>query len=167
MKKIDKKTKNFVFAIVVLSLILVLSIIYNFIGGFVINGNINSYLELGDSYTFKLNELGIESEAFLVDGSTILGATTKQKIQIKLPNIAQNNLILRTKITFLGKNVQIAGYDLWAQSGDYYVYNGEKTANQTIGLCEEIVIENVPLKSDTLYYLMVCIEYINEAGLDI
>lgn len=167
MKKLDKKTKNFIFAIVVLSLMLGLSIIYNFIGGFVINSNTNSYLELGDNYTFKLSGLGTESEAFTVEGSTVLGTTTKQKIQIKLPNFEQNNLILRVKITFLGKNVQISGYDLWTQSDDYYIYNGEKTANQTIGFCEEIKIDDVPLKSDTLYYLIVCVEYINEAGLKV
>lgn len=167
MKKLDNKTKNFIFAIVILSIMLVLSIIYNITGGFVLNQEKNAFLEIGDEYVFKINDLGVYSESFCVDGAMLSGDTVKQKIQIKLPDFETANKILRVKITFFNKIVKISGFDTWTIDGDYYVYNDTLYKNQTLGLCEQIEFDHdISLKNNVLYYLNVSVEYINELGLN-
>lgn len=166
MKKVKDKTKNFIFAIVILSIMLVVSVIYNILGGFCIAYSPKAYLEFGDDYTFNIDDIGVKSEAFLVQGSTLTNLPTKQKIQIKTPNFDIKNAILRVKLQFLDKKVEIFGFNNWEKSGEYYTYLGKLYQNQTIGLCEEITLSNdVNLRSDTMYYLVVSVEYINEAGL--
>lgn len=168
MKKVKDKTKNFIFAIVILSIMLVVSVIYNLFGGVSVASKTKAYLEIGDNYTFTLDDLGVKSEAFLVQGSTLTNLPIKQKIQIKLPEIQTKNLILRVKLQFLDKNVTILGFDNWDKNGDYYTYTGELYQNQTIGLCEEIILsDDVNTRSDTLYYFIVSVEYVNEAGLNL
>ena len=167
MKKMDTKTKNLIFAVVVLSIMLVASIIYNIMGGFIINQEKNAYLNLGDEYTFNINDLGVYSQSFCVDGTLLPGDVINQKIQLKLPDIDTNNKILRVKVNFLDNRLKIIGIDNWLTVGDYYVYNSTIYKNQTIGLCEKIELDkNIPLKSNMLYYLIVSVEFINELGLN-
>lgn len=167
MKKMDTKTKNLIFAVVVLSIMLIASIIYNIMGGFIINQEKNAYLNLGDEYTFNINDLGVYSQSFCVEGTLLPGDVINQKIQLKLPDIDTNNKILRVKVNFLDNRLKIIGFDNWLIVGDYYVYNSTIYKNQTIGLCEKIELDKtIPLKSNMLYYLIVSVEFINELGLN-
>ena len=167
MKKMDTKTKNLIFTVVVLSIMLVASIIYNIMGGFIINQEKNAYLNLGDEYIFNINDLGVYSQSFCVDGTLLPGDVINQKIQLKLPDIDTNNKILRVKVNFLDNRLKIIGFDNWLTVGDYYVYNSTIYKNQTIGLCEKIELDKtIPLKSNMLYYLIVSVEFINELGLN-
>lgn len=167
MKKMDTKTKNLIFAVVILSIMLIASIVYNILGGFVINQEKNAYLNIGDDYTFNVDSLGVFSQSFCIDGTLLPGDVLNQKIQIKLPDIDTNNKILRVKVQFLNNSLNIYGFDSWVSVGDYYVYNSTIYKNQTIGLCEKIELDkDIPLKSNMLYYLIVSVEYINELGLN-
>ena len=167
MKKMDAKTKNLIFAVVVLSIMLVASVIYNIMGGFIMNQEKNAYLNLGDEYTFNINGLGVFSQSFCVDGTLLPGDVINQKRQVKLPDIDTNNKILRVKVDFLDNQLKILGFDNWMAVDGYYIYNSTIYKSQTIGLCEKVELDkNIPLKSDMLYYLIVSVEYINELGLN-
>ncbi|MBO5884524.1 MAG: hypothetical protein J6Q51_01880 [Clostridia bacterium] len=167
-KKNNDNTKNYIFAITVLSVLLALSLTYNFLGGFSFRNTLKNSFVVGDDYLIKMDEIGSKTVSFAVDGASLPGTVIKHKIQVVLPNLEVDNLILRAKITINNEMVQIFGFDGWElnEQKSYYNYNNGFFKNQTIGLCDEIKLgENLSLKSNIIYFMNVTVELFYQDGL--
>lgn len=165
-KRLNKK--NYIFAIVVLSILLILSLVYNFLGGFAFRNYNKNNLVVGDDYTIKLDGLGASSVSFSLDGSSLPGDRIKQKLQIVIPDIDTKNLILRAKVTLNDNIIEINGFDFWEldEQKKYYNFKNEFFKNQTIGLCDEIKLkQDISLKPNIVYYVNVTVELFNQLGL--
>lgn len=171
----DKKeqsvdVKNYIFAIVVLSVLFILSLIYNFLGGFAFRNTVKNNFVVGDDYILKLDGIGSNTVSFALDGSSLPGNVIKQKIQVVLPDFDTKNLILRAKITINEEIIEMSGFEDWVlnEQKTYYIFKNEFFKNQTIGLCDEVKIkESLSLKSNVVYYMNVTIELFNQAGLTV
>lgn len=160
---------NYIFSIIILSIVLCVSLVYNFLGGFKF-ANINkNFIEVGDDTTIRLTAIGSETVALALDGSSLPNDVIKQNVNVVLPNIDLNNSILRVKIKLLNSYVEILGFDFWELNveDNYYYFNGEKYSNQTIGICNEIKLPNETLKSNYTYYVNITVELIYSEGLNL
>ena len=165
-----QQKRNYIFAIILLSVFLLGSLIFNFIGGFDFENNVQYQTAIGDDYTIKLENLGAKSVAFALDGTTLPGDTIKQKIQIVMPDVQTQNIILRAKVTLNEKSIEIFGYNFWQfnESDGYYYFNSTMYQNQTLGFCDEIKLsDDLRLKSNIVYYVNVVIELFYSSGLNV
>lgn len=161
-KKMEDNKKNYIFSIVVLSVVLCISLVYNFLGGFNFDNYLKFTYEVGDDAVLKLNGIGAESQAFAIDGTSLPGDTIKQKIQVVLPDMDTTNMILRVKIVLNNKYLVISGFNSWEANLDdnYYYFTGEMYKNQTLGVCSEITLnEDLSLKKDCVYFMTFVVEY--------
>ena len=167
MKKLSKKEKNYIFSIVILAILLVLSVIFNIVGGFGIEYSVNCVSEVGDDYTLKLDGIGAKSKSFALMGSSLPSDKVKQKFVIVLPDMDTQNTVLRAKANLLDSDVELLGFDLWQKNEQdgYYYFFGEIYSNQSIGLCSEILWGDVELKNSMVYAIEFVIEFYYSANI--
>ena len=146
--------------IVLLSLTLTVSIVYNFIGGFY-SSRISAYNRiLGEEQTINTDLPGAYVSSFNFAGTLVLGADIKQKIIIKNN---QSVLYLRAKISLCEKSFcgKIFGYTNWLDGDDGYIYlNQPVLPNETIGLCEYVRfdVDELDLQSNLNYIANIIVE---------
>ena len=164
----NKNQINYIFSIVVLSVVLCISLIYNFIGGFKFSNINKNYIEVGDDTTITLSNIGSETISLALDGSSLPNDVVKQNTSVVLPNIDMQNTVLRVKAKLLDGYVELSGFDFWELNLDdnYYYFNGEKYANQTIGICSEIKLPDAMLKNNYTYYVNITVEIFYLEGLN-
>ena len=167
MKKSTNKDKNYIFSIVILSILLSLSLIYNFVGGFGIEYSVNCINEVGDDYTLNLKQIGAQSKSFALMGSSLPNDRIKQKFVVVLPDIQTDGMVLRARANLLNTDVFLIGFDLWSKNEDdgYYYYIDEMYPNQSIGLCSELLWGNIELKNNMVYFVEFIVEFYKEASI--
>ena len=167
MKKLNKKDKNYIFSIVILTILLTLSLVYNFVGGFGIEHSVNCVNEVGDDYTLKLTQIGAKSKSFAISGSSLPNDKIKQKFVIVLPDLNCDKKVLRAKVTLMDDFVEINGFDLWIKNeqDNYYYYTGQIYPNQSIGLCDEILWGDIELKNSMVYFIEFVVEFYNQTNI--
>ena len=168
MKKLSKKDKNYIFSIVILAILLVLSVIYNVVGGFGIEYSVNCASEVGDDYTLKLDGIGAKGKSFALKGSSLPNDKIKQKFVIVLPELGAQNTVLRAKASLLDTDVMLLGFDTWQkdENDGYYYFLGEMYSNQSIGLCSEILWGDVELKNSMVYAVEFVVELYYQSNIE-
>lgn len=155
MKKNIKKSKNrtivasLIAVSVMLFIVCIVSITYNFIGGFYYS-RISAYnYVLGMPQTIKIDNEGVYVAAANFSGTLVLGTSVAQQITIRNAN---NKLYLRAKVSLCEKdNCGILyGYTNWVQCVDGYIYLSEPIdSNQSIGLCKYVKFNDEEIKLET------------------
>lgn len=167
-KQIENK-KNYIFSIIVLSIVLCISLIYNFLGGFDIKNIKNYQYEIGDDAILKPKGVGSEVISFAIDGTSLPGDIVKQKVEVVLPDINTTNLVMRAKFVLSETYLQIFGFNSWQlnDQDNYYYYIDEIYKNQIIGICTDIKLpDDITLKSDLVYYINFVVEIFYLDGLN-
>ena len=158
--KLTKKDKNYIFTIIIITIVLFISLFFNFIGGFNRANIIQYSYEIGDEYILNIDSIGAYSKSFILKGTSLPTDIVKHKFSVKTPNFETNNLILRAKVKIYDKYINLYGFDNWELNiqDNYYYYIGEMYPNQKIGLCNEIEWNDLDLKSNVIYLIDFTIE---------
>lgn len=167
-KNKKSQTASLIAIIVLLLIVSIVSIAFNFFGGFFYSRLTSFDVMLGEDQTIEIDYEGAYVCSMNFAGTLILGSDIKQQIYIQN---GQNPLFLRAKINFKGKDDGILfGYSNWVQAEDGYVYfNQVLGSGEKIGLCKYVrFAENEILDSTIDYILDVVVEasaqaYIYEA----
>ncbi len=159
---LSKKDKNYIFAILMLGIALVVSAVFNIIAVTMFDNTIKCLYQVGDDFTFNINSIGAYCQSFALSGNSLPSDRVKQKLVIVLPNENFDNVVLRAKVNLQDSSLVLSGFDDWILSleDNYYYYSGEMYPNQNIGLCTEIKWENLELKSNTIYFVDVVVEFL-------
>lgn len=161
-----QKNRNYIYSIVLLSIFLCVSFVLNFFGGFNPHSPQNYALYVGQDTEITITGIGATVTSYAIEGTSLPNDTIVQDVVITLPNIDPTNVTLRAKV-MLGTNyVTLQGYSQWQLGEDnYYYYEGSLYQNQSVGLCSSITLPDVSLKSDTVYYVNLIVEFIYTDGL--
>ena len=162
----EKQKRNYIFAIVLLSIFLCVSLVYNFMGGFESHSQKKYALYVGQDTTLSLSGIGASVVSYAIEGTNLPNNTIMQNVTLKLPNIEPNNVTLRAKAMLGNYYLTMSGYSEWEEGeDDYYYFKGEMYQNQSIGLCTSITISDISLRTDTVYNINIIVEFIYTDGL--
>jgi len=163
MKNKSNQKKIYISIIIILSIISVVSIVYNFLGGFYHSRISEYYTVLGEEKTIEIDNIGSFSQAFNFSGTTLTGDNITQKVMIQTKNLAKP-LKLRAKgfiNGFTDDNTKLLGFTNWEyRANDEYIYfNQEISSNEKIGLCKYINInKKLRLEHNLNYVLIITVE---------
>ncbi|MBE7074986.1 MAG: hypothetical protein E7376_03310 [Clostridiales bacterium] len=148
--------------IVFLSIVCVISIIYNFYGGFYFSRVVEYDKILGQEQTIEVTGEGSFAVACNFSGTILLDDDIRQDINIKSLNLTQN-LYLRAKVVLVGAKEQdnkIFGVTNWEEKNDEYIYfNQTISANEKIGMCKYVRLsQNLILDTNKNYILIFIVE---------
>ena len=152
--------------IVILSLVSIVSVVYNFLGGFYRSRIIKYNKVLGETQTILVDGIGTFCAACNFSGITLLDNDINQNIYIKTNGLEQDiNLRARLFVSgFENKKCELFGYTNWISNDDQYIYFNQKVgANEQIGLCKYVRLNSeIILESNVDYILIFIIEaYLN------
>ena len=149
--------------IILLSVVCIASLAYNFMGGFYKSRVVKYSKILGETQTITVSKVGSFCTACNFSGVTLLDDDISQNIFIKTTNLDQN-VNLRAKVyiaDFPDKKCEMFGYTNWVtQNNDEYIYfNQTVGANEQIGLCKYVRLNGqLQLESNLDYILIFVIE---------
>lgn len=154
--------KALVAIIIILSGFLIVSVVYNFLGGFYYCRVISFDKMLGEGQSIIVDGVGAYSCAANFSGSLVVGGDVKQPIEIIVGDI-ENPLYLRAKFKINGLDYNIGymfGYSNWQQADDGYIYlNQSVNSFDKVGLCNTLRINaQMELKSSTDYIIVFIVE---------
>ncbi len=164
-----KKNKSLIVVlsslVAILAIVCVISIVYNFNGGFYYSRITKYYKILGEEQTITITKQGAVATACNFSGTILLNDDIRQDVFIKANNL-QSPLYLRAKINIVGNVTDgnnlgiIFGYTNWVAQDDGYVYFNQQLANnEQIGLCKYVRFnENLKLESNIDYILQIIVE---------
>ena len=163
-KTISLNKKNSTFAvlisvIVLLSITCIISITYNFIGGFYYGRLVSFSKVLGEDEIVLINDDGVYSCSFSFGGTLVLNSNIKQNIYVQN---GEKELYLRAKVTI--DNNDGIGYAFgivnWVSGVDGYIYlNQPVGSHEKVGPCRYVKInDDIKLESNLNYILSVVIE---------
>lgn len=161
--KNKKLVTTLVSIIILLGIVCIISIVYNFLGGFYRSRIVKYYKILGETQTIEIGGSGVYCTACNFSGVTLLDVDIAQDVLIKTSNLS-SNLNLRARAFVMGDSEQkceIFGYTNWVQGeGDDYIYFNQKiNSNQQIGLCKYVRLNpNLRLESNIDYILIFVVE---------
>ena len=159
MKNKKVLVSSLIAIIVILSLTLTVSLIYNFVGGFYYSRFVSFNKVLGEEQLVNIKNEGAYVVSLNFAGTLVLDGDIKQKVIICN---GDNELYLRAKISLCESDNcgKLFGFTNWIDSDDGYIYlNQPILKNQTIGLCEYIKIDNnLKLESNLNYIVNIIIE---------
>ena len=148
--------------IVILSLALTVSLIYNFIGGFYKSRITKFNKVLGEEQTIEIKQEGAYCLACNFSGITLLGVDLGQNILIKTKDIEGGiNVRARAYVEgFSELECMLFGYSNWVVEDDGGIMlNQSLGANESIGLCKYVRLnEKLKLESNIDYILIIVIE---------
>lgn len=162
----DKNKKlitTLVAIVILLSFVCIISIVYNFLGGFYRSRIVKYDKVLGETQTIDVTDKGVYCTACNFSGVALLDVDISQEIFIKTSNLP-NELNLRAKAVVVGESEQkceIFGYTNWVQGeNDEYIYFNQKIDSyQQIGLCKYVRLNsNLRLESNIDYILIFIVE---------
>lgn len=162
MAKKQKNQKKLIITLASISVILFVicvgSIIYNFNGGFYFSRVIEYSKILGEEQTILLTGEGSSMTACNFSGTTLLGDDINQKINIKTENLSQP-LYLRAKVVLVGAKEQnniIFGFTNWVQNDDGYIYFNQTIGeNEQIGLCKYVRLSTQNKLETNINYILI------------
>lgn len=168
MKKCELKRNNngltvsLIAVIVLLSVGLITSVAYNFLGGFYYCRVIEYDKMLGEEQTIEITGEGAYVCACNFSGSLVVGANVNQVINVQAKEL-EKPVYLRAKykVNNLTEDAGfLFGYTNWVLSDDGYLYfNQQLTSHQRVGLCDTIKINlQSELKSSTNYIIIFIVE---------
>ena len=160
-KESGKIVPTLVAVIILVSLIAIVSIIYNFLGGFYYCRVISFNKVLGEEQTIEISGEGAYVSACNFSGSLVVGANIKQLAYVQIGETA-GGLYLRAKFEVDGmKNAgTMFGFANWIQATDGYLYfNQQSEALSRVGLCNTVNLNlQLELKSSTNYVVLFIVE---------
>lgn len=163
---VDKDRKlvaTLVSIIILLSVVSIISIVYNFLGGFYRSRIVKYDKILGETQTIEVDGKGVYCTACNFSGIVLLDVDIVQDVFIKTSNLP-NKLNLRAKAVLVGntgRQCEIFGYTNWVMddNDDYIYFNQKIDSNQQIGLCKYVRLnQNLRLESNRDYILMFVVE---------
>lgn len=161
-KKSNERKKPYIFAIIILSVLLAGSLVYSFTGGFYFDNSLTYEISLGKRHRIVMNNSNVPfAYSILVEGKVIVGDEIYQSITIKLPEQDVQNKKLRAQLS-IGESqipISILGFDNWLKTDEnYYEYTGDISSLATIGLCNKFVIDGqTQLESGKVYGLNIVV----------
>lgn len=161
-KKNKKTIAMFVAVVVILSALAVVSIVYNFLGGFYYCRIIEYDKVLGEEQTIYVDSDGAFLCSANFSGSLVLGADIRQKINIQAKELIEP-LFLRARIKVNGfgfDSSSMYGFANWVEASDGYLYfNQQLSSHDKIGLCNMVKINiQMDLKSNSNYIITFIVE---------
>ncbi|MBE7082142.1 MAG: hypothetical protein E7378_00460 [Clostridiales bacterium] len=166
-KKESKKTIIILSSVIVLlSLVCIGSIIYNFMGGFYF-GRIAEYNTiLGEKLEIEVGGEGAFAKGCNFSGETILGTDIRQEVSLKFQNVQEPLYVrARANVSSVRGECIIFGFTNWVQQNDGYIYlNQPIMSNQSIGLSQFVRLSNnLKIEGDKNYILMFVVEVSKES----
>jgi len=160
--KHKNQIKAFFAIIIILSGFLIVSIVYNFLGGFYYCRVISFDKMLGERQTIIIDGEGAFSCAANFSGSLVVGGDIKQPIDVLIEDV-ETPLFLRAKFKINGLDYNMGymfGYSNWQQANDGYIYlNQQAQPFDKVGLCNTLKINaQMDLKSSTDYIMIFIVE---------
>lgn len=162
MKKNKTLVVSLIASLILVSVLCVVSIVYNFLGGFYYCRIIEYNNVLGEDLIINVGGIGAYVNACNFSGSMVTDSGVMQRVTIK---IGETNapLYLRAKFGVCDvelENAQMKGYTNWTYGGDGYLYfNQPVNSNESVGLCNEIVTKmQMELKSSKNYVMYFVVE---------
>ena len=149
----SKNLSNYVYVIVILSILLIVSVIFNFVGGFELHHEKEYVYQIGDDVELKLTDYGAENVSIAFSGYLLCGVKYKQKVCVVMPENDLSGYKLKVKVKIADKPVKIYGYSNWEEKDGYFEYNNNLYSNLTVGVCDEIQVDDFELKSNMVYYI--------------
>lgn len=161
-----KKSKSIIITLAIISVVLfvvsVFSIIYNFNGGFYLN-KLSSFSKiLGEEQTIEITGEGNYVTACNFSGKVLLNDDIRQDVFIKASNLSLP-LYLRAKIEVVQEkdSAIMFGYTNWIQQENqpYIYFNQQLRASEQIGLCKYVRFsEKLKTESNKNYILVFIVE---------
>lgn len=166
IKKEHTKYIVFLFTSITLSIILMISLYYNYVGGFFFD-RINSYSNVfGKDYTIQVNGFGGFSVSMNFDGNIVNGMEYAQKVQANISG-SVDSCKLRAKAFIsnvdYSENVNIYGYTNWTLENDGYLYfNQVVKGGEKVGICLYVRMpEEKFFDSVKTYIMTILVEAVN------
>lgn len=165
MKKQKGLIITLISIIVLLSILCIVSVVYNFNGGFYLSRVVEYSKILGEEQTIIVEGSGTFTTACNFSGTTLLNDDIKQQINVKTDNISEP-VYLRAKIILVGEKEQnnvMFGFTNWVQAQDGYIYLNQKVnPNEQLGLCKYVRLNsNNKLETNINYILVFVVEASN------
>lgn len=164
MKNELKNSKTIIITLVsilvIISTLLIVSVIYNFNGGFYYSRISKFENVLGDDLKIEISGEGVYSNGCSFTGTILLGTDIKQNVTIQALNLSEP-VYLRAKFQVAGieNSGTIFGYTNWVSNENYLYFNQAINSNEQIGLCEYVNInQNLKLESNLNYVAIFLVE---------
>ena len=166
MKNNKKIIISLIAVIILVSLVCVVSVVYNFLGGFYYCRVIKYDTMLGEDLMIDVNGEGAFVSACNFSGSLVTDSNVKQKIEVRVAT-PPRPIYLRAKMGINGMRMEDAfmfGLTNWIQATDGYLYfNQPVETEMSIGLCNEIKLNiQMELFSSTDYIMYFVVETSSE-----
>ena len=160
-KKLNKLNITLITLIVVLSLSLIVSIIYNFIGGFYYNRIIKYESMLGEKQEIIVTGNGAFAKSCNFSGALLIDKNFKQEVFISVKNTTLP-VYLRASSNISGfqNKVKMKGVTNWIIAEDGYYYLNQSVNNlEKIKLCEYLMYDlDIQLNGNKDYIMTFLIE---------
>ena len=162
MKKHKGLVISLIAGLVLVSLMCIVSIAYNFLGGFYYCRVLEYNTILGEKQTIEVSGEGAFISACNFSGSIVINTNIKQEVYVKTTAISEP-LNLRAKFGIHNINMQeglMFGFSNWVQASDGYLYfNQAVNPNETVGLCNTVTANvQSQLKSSENYIMYFVVE---------
>ncbi len=169
MKKLSKSTYGFIFAIVLLCILLAISLYLGISGWFFTNSaKIESDVSLGENLNFSVSDNGAETIGLTFVGSYL----PKQKLSqnISITNISDKDLYVRAKAVVMLEggetDMSLGTTEHWQQEGEYYYFDEKLPSSNKIALASYLGLPDKYFNSTKRYVLTIVVESL-DASLDI
>ena len=146
VKTKSKKSKGTTLAIVALSVLLCLSLVFGITAAFFSAGaNATGNITLGDPVNVQITQGGAAVTTLTFTGSAMPGTVYSQPIAVKLPD-STSDAVIRGKLTITNSdtaatNVEAATPTTWQKgSDDYYYYKGKMVAGESQDFVTSITV---------------------------
>ena len=169
MSKVSKSTYGFIFAIVLLVILLGISLYLGISGWFFSNTTtLQSDLELGKTVNISVAQTGAQAVSFTFPGSYLPGQKLSQYINIT--NNADNDLFIRAKAVVFSYEQGEAALEVgisehWTQQDEYYYFDEALMQSNKIAFATYVKLEDKYYNSNKSYVVTFIVEAL-DANLD-
>lgn len=170
MKKLSKRDYGFIFAIVVLVILLGVSLYLGISGWFYSNiSPVKSDMQLGKTVNVSLQETGAQALSFTFPGNYLPGQKLPQYINIS--NNSGKDLHVRAKAVVFSyedgeKQIEVGISEHWTQNNEYYYFDQPLLQANKVALGTYVRLsEDEYYNSEKSYVLTIVVEAL-DASLD-
>ena len=172
VKVVKRKSTGTTIAIVALSILLGLSVIFGVTAAFfTANQTASGNITLGDPVNINITQGGASVTALTFDGTAMPGTVYDQVIGISIPENS-SNCVVRGKLTIANAqgtstNVEAVTDATWTKGeDDYYYYKGVLKSNDTAGFVNKLTVPTSLTNQDAnkTYTITVQVEAIQFAN---
>lgn len=170
MRKLNKSTYGFIFAIVILIIALAVSLYLGLSGWFYSNTtSLKSDMQLGSNVNLSLRGTETQCVSFTLNGAYLPGQELKQ--YINLTNESTTPIYVRAKALIFSYDLNDCGVklgvsDLWTENEDYYYFDEQLESQNKISVASYVKLLNgESYDSHKSYVLTIIVEGL-DASLD-